>query len=40
LEDFDARKGQEFWDGLVDSIPVWDRLIQEFNAEVGVRTAA
>jgi hypothetical protein len=40
LEDFDVRKSQEFWDGLVNSIPVWDRLIQEFNADVGVRTAA
>ena len=39
VEDFDRRKSQEFWHALVDSIPVWDRLIQEFNAEVGGRNA-
>lgn len=40
VEDFDRRKSQDFWNSLVDSIPVWDRLIQEFNAEVGGRTSA
>ena len=35
LEDFDRRKDPRFWRGLVDSIPAWDRLIDEFNAEVG-----
>ncbi len=35
VEDFDRRKSQDFWYSLVDSIPAWDRLIQEFNAEVG-----
>ena len=35
VEDFDRRKDQRFWRGLVDSIPAWDRLIDEFNAEVG-----
>jgi hypothetical protein len=40
LEDFDSRKSQDFWGELVGSIPTWDRLIQEFNAEVGIRTAA
>jgi cysteine synthase len=34
VEDFDRRKSQDFWHSLVDSIPAWDRLIQEFNAEV------
>ena len=40
IEDFDRRKKQEFWQGLVNTIPHWDRLIQEFNAKVGARTAA
>jgi cysteine synthase len=40
VEDFDRRKSQDFWNSLVDSIPAWDRLIQEFNAEVGGRTSA
>ena len=39
LEDFDRRKDQRFWRGLVDSIPSWDQLIEEFNAEVGARRA-
>lgn len=40
VENFDRRKSQDFWEGLVGGIPAWDRLIQEFNAEVGARTAA
>jgi cysteine synthase len=40
VEDFDRRKSQDFWQDLVGSIPIWDRLIQEFNAEVRARTAA
>ena len=40
VEDFDKRKSQEFWHGLTAGIPAWDRLIQEFNAEVGARSAA
>ena len=35
LADFDRRKDQRFWQGLVDTIPEWDRLIDEFNDEVG-----
>jgi cysteine synthase len=35
LEDFDRRKSQDFWRGLVETIPAWDRLIDDFNAEVG-----
>jgi cysteine synthase len=35
LEDFDRRRDQRFWQGLVDTIPQWDRLIAEFNEEVG-----
>ncbi|TMJ28399.1 MAG: pyridoxal-phosphate dependent enzyme [Alphaproteobacteria bacterium] len=39
LEDFDRRKDRRFWQDLVDSIPAWDRLIEEFNAEVGAGRA-
>jgi len=40
VEDFDRRKSQDFWQSLVDGIPAWDRLIQEFNAEAGGRNSA
>jgi cysteine synthase len=39
IDDFDRRKDQRFWRALVDSIPAWDRLIEEFNAEVGAERA-
>ncbi len=39
IDDFDCRKDQRFWRGLVDSVPPWDRLIEEFNAEVGAGRA-
>lgn len=32
LEDFTRRRDQSFWNGLMDMVPVWDRLIGEFNA--------
>jgi hypothetical protein len=35
VADFDKRRDQRFWQGLADSIPAWDRMITEFNAEVG-----
>jgi hypothetical protein len=35
VEDFDRRRDQRFWRDLVDSVPAWDRLIDEFNAEAG-----
>src|SRR5260221_42568 len=37
IDDFDPRRDQRFWRGLVDGIPTWDRLIQDFNAEDGAR---
>jgi cysteine synthase len=40
FEDFEKRKDQSFWRGLVDSIPAWDRLIESFNAEAGVAGSA
>ena len=40
IDDFDRRRDQRFWRGLVDGIPTWDRLIEDFNAEVGARRAS
>ena len=31
LEDFDRRRDQAFWDGLMDLVPVWDGMIESFN---------
>jgi len=31
IEDFNARKEQSFWRDLKKYIPIWDRLIKEFN---------
>jgi cysteine synthase len=33
LEDFDARRDAEFWVGLMKMVPVWDELIDAFNAQ-------
>lgn len=35
LADFSQRRDQSFWDGLMTMVPVWDRLIDEFNAAVA-----
>ena len=35
VEDFDRRKDQRFWRSLIDSVPAWDDLIDDFNADVG-----
>ena len=40
IDDFDRRRDQRFWRGLVDGIPTWDHLIEDFNAEVGARRAS
>jgi hypothetical protein len=40
VEDFERRRHQSFWDGIAASLPEWDKLIEDFNAEVaGVNTA-
>jgi cysteine synthase len=31
LKDFNARKDQNFWKGLKKYLPVWDKMIKEFN---------
>jgi len=33
VEDFERRRQQSFWNEIADSLPTWDRLIEEFNAE-------
>ena len=35
VEDFNARLQQSFWDGLLDMVPAWDRMIAEFNQASG-----
>jgi hypothetical protein len=35
VADFDRRKDAAFWSELQASVPAWDRLIEEFNAETG-----
>lgn len=32
VEDFNMRRAQAFWDGLMDLVPAWDRMIEDFNA--------
>lgn len=32
LEAFSRRRDQSFWDGLMEMVPVWDGLIEDFNA--------
>ncbi len=32
LEDFDARRDPQFWNNLMDVVPAWDRMIDDFNA--------
>ena len=39
LDDFERRKDQRFWRSLVETIPMWDHLIEDFNAEVGAARA-
>ena len=31
LEDFDRRRDQSFWDGLLNLVPDWDDMITRFN---------
>ena len=36
VEDFDARRSQEFWGELHKLSPKWDEMINEFNSHTGV----
>jgi cysteine synthase A len=40
VEDFQARRSQRFWRGLRDLLPVWDGMIEEFNALAGAEMGA
>jgi hypothetical protein len=31
LENFDRRRDQGFWDGLMELVPIWDQMIDQFN---------
>jgi len=35
VEDFERRRHQSFWEGIAASLPQWDKLIEDFNAEVA-----
>jgi cysteine synthase len=35
LADFEARRQQLWWDGLMDLVPAWDMMIDDFNAAVS-----
>jgi cysteine synthase len=35
LPDFQRRRHRDFWDGLMENVPVWDEMITQFNAEAA-----
>ena len=35
LEDFDRRRDQGFWDGLMEFVAVWDGMIEDLNASMS-----
>jgi cysteine synthase len=35
LDLFEARRSQSFWDGLMDIVPVWDGMIDDFNTSAS-----
>jgi cysteine synthase len=35
LADFDARRDQAWWDGLMALVPAWDTMIEDYNAAVA-----
>ena len=39
LDDFEARRGQAFWDSLRGLPRLWDEMIDEMNAEIGASGA-
>ena len=40
LADFEARRGQDFWRGLRELLPIWDGLIDDFNTTTGAGVRA
>lgn len=39
VEDFNRRRDQAFWNGLLDLVPAWDAMIEEFNGRTGAAKA-
>ena len=37
IDEFTDRRDLGWWRSLQDVIPVWDAMIEEFNAKTGVR---
>ena len=37
LAEFDQRRDPEFWDGLMELVPLWDGMIDNLNAATGGR---
>jgi cysteine synthase len=35
LAEFEVRRSQEFWTGLREIVPVWDRMIEDLNRRSG-----
>ncbi len=35
LADFDRRRDQKFWDGLMGLVPVWDAMIKDVNDNIS-----
>ncbi len=40
VADFEARRSQRFWRDLRDLLPLWDGMIEEFNARTGAGVGA
>ena len=40
LDDYEIRRDQGFWKGVQELAPVWDDMIDEFNARTGVRSGS
>jgi hypothetical protein len=39
IEEFEARRRQDFWQDIRSVLPEWDRLIEEFNDRTGALEA-
>ncbi len=40
VEDFELRRGQDFWRALLELLPAWDARIADFNRALGAPAAA
>ena len=39
IEAFDSRRNPQFWNHLMDLVPIWDRLVDQFNDATGTSHA-